>query len=162
MGLIEKDFHAFWLRRFGDRQVGHAHFWERALSRRQFFGAAALAGGAALGTSALAPVLALADTDSGLPNPIKGGTQLGPFFKHFYFPTLKNPVGSKAVVENGSGDGSTIRDFIGHLGVAEFPPTGAVSGDPLKGNFWAADIRFMKGLFMGRDNALHQGALAFI
>lgn len=97
-----------------------------------------------------------------MPNPIKGGTQLGPFFKHFYFPTLANPVGATQVVENGSGDGSTIRDFNGVIGVSEFPPTGAATDPFFGGKFWAADIRFMRGLFVGRDNARHHGAVAFI
>jgi hypothetical protein len=87
---------------------------------------------------------------------------LGPFFKHFYFPTLANPVGATKVVENGSGDGSTIRDFKGHIGVSEFPPNGAANDPFFGGKFWAADVRFMKGLFVGQDNARHRGTLAFI
>ena len=161
MGQIERDFYSIWRGRFGDRAVGHNHFWERALSRRRFLGAA-LASGAALSLPGLAPVIAEASDGSTLPNPIKGGTQLGPFFKHFYFPTLANPVGATQVVENGSGEGSTIRDFNGVIGVSEFPPTGAANDPFFWGKFWAADIRFMKGLFVGRDNARHHGAVAFI
>jgi hypothetical protein len=161
MGQIEQDFHAIWRGRFGDRAVGHEHFWDRALSRRQFLGAAA-AGGAALTLPALTPLAAQAATATSLPNPIKGGTQLGPFFKHFYFPTLANPVGATQVVENGSGDGSTIRDFKGKIGVSEFPPTGVATDPFFGGKFWAADVRFMKGRFVGRDNVTHRGTFAFI
>lgn len=160
MGQIEQEFHAIWRDRFGDRAVGHDHFWDRALSRRQFLGTAA-ATGAALALPGLGPVLAEAATTS-VPNPIKGGTQLGPFFKHFYFPTLVNPVGATQVVENGTGDASTIRDFKGQIGVSEFPPTGAASDPFFGGKFWAADVRFMRGVFVGQDNARHHGTLAFI
>src|SRR3981081_365487 len=97
-----------------------------------------------------------------LPNPIKGGTQLGPFFKHFYFPTKPNPVGATQVVEDGTGDGSTIRDFKGQIGVSEVPPTGVAHHPFFGGKFWAADFRFMKGVFVGQDNAHHRGTLAFI
>lgn len=159
MGRIERDFHAIWRRQFGDRAVGHDHFWERALSRREFLGAT-FATGAALTLPGLVP--AIAQAANALPNPIKGGTQLGPFFKHFYFPTLVNPVGATQVVENGSGDGSTIRDFKGVIGVSEFPPTGAASDPFFGGQFWAADLRFMKGLFVSTDGARHRGVFAFI
>jgi len=66
------------------------------------------------------------------------------------------------VVADGSGDGSTIRDFKGQIGVSEFPPTGAASDPFFGGKFWAADVRFMKGVFVGRDNARHRGTFAFI
>ena len=161
MGQIEQDFKSIWRNRFGDRAVGHDHFWDRALSRRQFLGAA-VASGAAVSLPGLAPVVAEAATAPVLPNPIQGGTQLGPFFKHFYFPTLVNPPGATQVVDKGTGDGSTIRDFKGHIGVSEFPPTGGASDPFFGGNFWAADVRFMKGVFVGRDNAHHRGTFAFI
>jgi len=161
MGDIEEDFYSIWRDRFGDRTVGHDHFWDRGLSRRQFLGAA-LAGGAVLSVSGLAPVVAGAAPATPLPNPIKGGTQLGPFFKHFYFPTLANPVGATQVVANGSGDGATIRDFNGVIGVSEFPPTGKATDPFFAGEFWAADIRFLKGGYVGKDNTKHRGAFAFI
>jgi hypothetical protein len=161
MGLTEQDFYSIWRGAFGDRAVGHPHFWDRALSRRRFLGAA-LAGGAALGLPGLTPIAAEGATRSSLPNPIKGGTQLGPFFKHIYFPTLVNPVGATQVVENGSGDASTIRDFNGLVGLGDFPPTGAADDPFFGGKFWAADIRFMKGHYVGRDNAKHRAAFAFI
>jgi hypothetical protein len=158
---IEQDFHSIWQGTMGGGAVGHAHFWDRALSRRHFLGAA-IATGTALSVSGLAPAVAEASSPTVIPNPIAGGTQLGPFFKHFYFPTLGNPVGATQVVANGSGDGATIRDFNGVIGVSEFPPTGAATDPFFGGKFWAADIRFMKGQFVGPDNARHRGAFAFV
>jgi hypothetical protein len=160
MRLVEDDFRAVVRRHVGDRQVGHEHFWRRALSRRRFIGAA-LASGAAAGLQVLPPVAEAAQT-SVLPNPILGGTSLPFGMRAFYFPTLANPVGSTMVVENGSGDASMIRDFKGSVGLVEFPQGGVVSGDPLGGTVWAADIRFMDGQFVGRDNRKHHGSFAFI
>src|ERR1700716_3378039 len=64
------------------RPIGHPHFWQRALSRRQFFGAAAGATGAAVGAPLLLPTLALADDDdekvtSSPPRPIPGRRDAG-------------------------------------------------------------------------------------
>jgi hypothetical protein len=161
--MLREDLQAIWLRNFGDQPAGHNHFWERAFSRRRLL-ASGLATGAALSLPALAPGIAQAKASAVLPNPIKGGTVIGSFpLKHFYFPTIPNPAGvTSNVVSNGTGDPSTIRDFKGTVGLSDFPPTGAVSGDPLGGIFWAADIRFMQGKFVGRDNSQHHGTFAFI
>jgi hypothetical protein len=167
MGQIEEDFHSIWRGHFGDRALGHDHFWERALSRRQFLGAA-VASGAALSLPGMVPVAAEAASGSSLPsgaslpNPIEGGTHV-PRLLPFYFPTAPNPAGSTQVVADRTGDGSTIKDFSGSIGVSEFPPTGEVTSDPFfSGKFWAADIRFMKGVYVGRDKARHRGTFAFI
>jgi hypothetical protein len=161
VGDIEQNFHSIWRGTFGDHAIGHNHFWDRALSRRKFLGGA-LATGGALSVAGLAPAVAQAASVTVQPNPILGGTQLGPFFKHFYFPTLANPVGATQVVETGTGDGSTIRDFNGVLGIAEFPPTAAATDPFFGGKFWAADIRFMKGVFVGPDHAKHRATFAFL
>jgi hypothetical protein len=70
--------------------------------------------------------------------------------------------GKTNVVENGKGDAATIRDFKGDIGVAETPPTGVATDPFFGGKFWAADVRFMKGVFVGPDNARHRGTFAFI
>jgi hypothetical protein len=165
MQLVDDSFQAVWRTHVGDRPVGHQHFWRRALSRRRFIGAA-IASGAALSLQGV-PAVAEAAKTPVLPNKIFGGTALpGPngfLTRGFYFPTAANPVGSINIVANGTGDGSTIRDFKGSLAVVEFPPTGAITGaDPLGGKFWAADIRFMDGQYIGRDNKKHQGTFGFI
>src|SRR5262245_57603957 len=69
----------------GRPSIGPAHFWERALSRRQFL----TAGTAATAAFFALPVLSrAAPPTGGLPNPIPGGTSLGPLgFVHFFFPT---------------------------------------------------------------------------
>jgi hypothetical protein len=154
------DLFAVWRSRFGDAALGHEHFWQRALSRREVIRGALIGAGAALAW----PGVASAKPAAVLPNPILGGTLLpGSSTKRgFYFPTLVNPVGSTEVVADGTGDASTIRDFRGIVGLAEFPATGAVHDDPLGGHFWAADFRFMQGQFIGTDGHTHHGTFAFI
>ncbi len=156
MGLIEDDFAAIWRARFGDQPIGHAHFWERALSRRTFMGAAALATGAALTPELSLPVWA--DGSQSPPNPIMGGTQLPPGLFHFYFPTHNNPAGATHVIEDGSGDPSLIRDFKGVIGVGEWAG-GAIEGSS---KVWGSDIRFMKGTYVGTDGEEHRAAFTFI
>jgi hypothetical protein len=153
MGQLEEDFLVVWRNTFGERQLGHQHFWERALSRRQFFGTAAAAGGIAA-TSALWPSLLVAAADGAFspPNPILGGTSL-PFqgLTGFYFPdAVKDPK------ENA--DPSLIRDFNGFIGLADLAG-GTVVGTS---NTWNADMRFMKGVYVGVDGQKHQGAFGFI
>lgn len=159
---IEQDFKAIWESRVGDRQIGHAHFWDRALSRRQMLARAAGVTGAAVTAPFVLPSLARAAKPGlGEPRPIPGGTQIGPLgFFHFYFPAA-NPVGATETIENGQGDPSMITDFNGFVGVGEWGPgTGEdQAGTPL---FWAADVRFMDGEYIGLDGRHRQGAFAFI
>ena len=159
---IEQDFRAVWESRIGDRQIGHAHFWDRALSRRQVLTRAAGVAGAAIAAPFVLPGIATgARPGLGEARPIPGGTQIGPLgFFHFYFPA-ENPVGSPDTIESGRGDPSTITDFNGFIGVGEWGPgTGEdQAGAPL---FWAADVRFMDGEYVGLDGRHRQGAFAFI
>ena len=146
--------------------MGHAHFWERAMTRRNFIGAAAVAGGAAATAGMWLPqfakAAAFAEAD---PRFIPGGTtlpfQTTPF--HFFFPT-PNPF-STDIIANGGGDISTIYDFMGSVGVAEINGNGKGT-DTATGvttdNFWAADVRFMKGDYKGTEGDTRTGAFAFI
>jgi hypothetical protein len=115
--------------------------------------------------------VAHAKTDKTLPFPIAGGTHIQPApgvdfgIKHFYFPINPTPIGNvpNTILDSTApGDPSTIRDFNGIVGVAEFPPTGSVTGDPLGGKFWGADVRFMQGQFIDQAGHKHQGTLSFI
>ncbi len=151
---------------FNHSHLGHAHFWERALTRRQFLGSAALAGGAAMTSGIWFPELvnaaAFAEAD---PLNIPGGTTLPfqptPF--HFFFPTA-NPF-STDTIANGGGDLSTIYDFMGSVGVAEINGNG-IGTDTTSGKSkpmsWAADVRFMKGTYVGTEGDSRTGAFAFV
>jgi len=142
--------------------LGHAHFWERAMTRRKFLGSAALAGGAAATAGVWLPELAraaaFAESD---PRFIPGGTKLpfapDPF--HFFFPT--DGVPGAVTVASGHGDPSLITDFDGMIGVADVGQTGGTDGT---GNrlLWKADVRFMKGSYIGTEGDTRSGAFAFI
>jgi hypothetical protein len=160
---IEQDFKAIWDSRMGGTQIGHRHFWDRALSRRQLFARAAGVAGSALAASFAVPGLARGSTAQvAQPGPIPGGTQIGPFgFFHFYFPTAENPVGATATIENGQGDPSMITDFNGFIGMGEWGP--ATGKDQTNRTlYWAGDMRFMDGEYVGLDGRHHQGAFAFV
>ncbi len=142
--------------------VGHAHFWERAMTRRTFLGSAAVAGGAAATAGIWLPELAraaaFAEAD---PRHIPGGTLLPfqptPF--HFFFPT-GGPPGAVTVV-SGHGDPSLITDFDGMIGVADVGQTTGTDGAG-RNLLWKADVRFMKGTYMGTEGDTRTGAFAFI
>jgi len=137
----------------GQRYVGHAHFWERALSRGQFIRTAAGAGGAALTSSIWMPALAhAAKPIPAAPNPIPGTTVFIP--------------GTPAFHVNGPGPGvevATITDFHGLVGVAHVTGTGTGTtsgvGTPLT---FDADMRFMKGLYTAVDGHNYHGTFGFI
>src|SRR5882672_3608180 len=90
---------------------GHDHFWERAISRRQFLAATGLAGGAIVTSSVWTPLLAGASSSAG-PTPIPYGPTLGGQLFHFQF------VGPNL-------DESSIFNFKGLVGVAEIDGPGA-------------------------------------
>ena len=158
-----QDFKAIWDGRSdGERHVGHDHFWERALSRRQVLVGTAGLVGAAIATPLGTGIARAAAPGPGQPNPIPGGTQIGPFgFFHFNFPTTSNPVGATSVVENGLADPSTITDFNGFIGLGDF---GRGTGKDQSNTtlYWAADVRFMDGEYIGTDGRHRQGAFAFV
>lgn len=133
--------------------VGHPHFWERALSRRQVLGAAAGVTGAIAASNLWMPVVADAHARSGLaPKPIPGGVQT-PFRFIHHFP-----------MQPGN-DPSQITDFKGFIGVAQLAGTGT-GIDTKTGKrtplLFDIDNRFMKGVYVGVDGRRHTGTFAFI
>ena len=73
MRLSEDQLRVIWQSAGHDRAIGHEHFWERALSRRQFLGTAAAASGVAATASLWVPGQAEAAAPGpGTPRPIPG------------------------------------------------------------------------------------------
>jgi hypothetical protein len=146
------DFKAIWQAHVGDHPVGHSHFWERALSRRQLLRGSAGLAGVALGSALAFPAMTRAKApDQGEPRPIPGGTTGPGGLVHFYFPTVRpNPAVSPDTVENTRGDPSMITDFNGFIGVGEW--TGGTGTDQTGATlYWGADLRFMDGEYIGLD-----------
>jgi len=167
MGGLAHDFKAIWQAKVGDRPVGHSHFWERALSRRQFLGHSAGLAGVALSSTLALPALVKAKAPgTGEPRPIPGGTP-SPFgLLHFYFPTVRpNPAAAPDTVENTRGDPSLITDFNGFIGSGEWgSPSAAGTGTGQDGTtlYWGGDIRFMDGEYIDLHGRHRHGAFAFI
>lgn len=135
------------------RSIGHAHFWQRAMPRRQFITKAAgtlglVLGSGMLGSGFWTPRLVRAATGSA-PNPIPGGIQpFGPGTEvfHFFFLPGNEP--------------SLITDFDGFVGAAHVTGNGTTT-DTSTGNmsrrFFDADMRFMQGHYVGVDGKQHEG-----
>lgn len=131
----------------GRRHHGHAHFWERAVSRGGFIKTAAGVTGTVLGAEIWLPALARADDDSGvLPRPIPKGN-IGGDFRVNLFGHGQEP--------------STITDFDGFIGVTDVQgmATNTATGERLLVD---TDMRFMKGLYIGVDGRPHHGTFGFV
>jgi len=130
----------------GRRHPGHAHFWDRALSRRGFLQTTGAAAGAlVLGSSAWTP--AWAKPHDATPNPV-------PAF-----------INGPHVFTGPDTDRSSIFDFDGDIGYAVVDGTG-VGRDTSTGVETAydyeVDLRFMQGKFIGKDGKHHHGTFCLI
>ncbi len=141
--------------------AGHVHFWTRPISRRNFLGAAAFAGGAAAAAGSWLPQVVKADFDGGatvFPNPIPVG--VAPFgIPIHHFPPV--PVLGPASIN----EPSQITDFNGMVGVCRV--TGAGTGTDLATGAtsrlsFQVDNGFMDGLYVGEDGNTHHGTFAFV
>ena len=134
------------------RHRGHTHI-SMAISRRQFLDTAAGVAGLLLGSSFLSPARAAVCVD---PKPIPGGfSEFGHFYHQLY------PNRDTADTE----DPSTITDFNGHIGLAYVEGMGTHT-DKMTGMEstlpYRVDLRFMKGVYVGKDGKKHHGAFAAI
>ena len=132
-----------------DGYKGHPHFWERAMTRRQFIGTSALVGGVAM-TAPLWPSVVSAATmvdPKPIPQTIFPGA---PFHVQF--------LGAHA-------EPSSITDFKGIIGGVDLLGTG-VGTDAATGVttplFTAIDNRFMKGVYVGVDGMEHHATFGFV
>ena len=149
-----------------------------ALSRRSFFGRAAVAGSAVLLSSSIPEKISAEDDDdtsSGsipgrcdFPVPIPHINTPPPGGGHIYFP---GPVSGAAVPTDPSGahpegrDPSMIFNFSGFIGSADLILTG--TGTDLQTGAKApyqfhTDMRFMTGKFVGTDLIERKGSFAFV
>ncbi len=129
------------------------HLSHHEVSRRTFLRGSAGAAGLLLGSGLLGQLPALAaPPGTGQPKPIPGGITVGGTTFHLFLPG----PGSEP---------STITDFNGFSGVAVVDGAWAATGTPTGGvasGVWEADMRFMKGLFVGADGLRRQGTFGFV
>ena len=130
---------------------GHARFWDRAFSRRQFVTAAASAA-----SVLLARPLGAVTTDvrGNTPKPIPGGF-IGPGNNLFH-------VFVPNVLHTNETDRSLITDFKGQVGFAVIDGTGtARTGKSATRLAFEVDSRFMQGIYIGEDGRSRQGTFCF-
>ena len=131
------------------RSPNHAH---PALSRRAFIGRTAGVAGAALGATLLQPSSVFAAKPfNATPKPTTNVTTVGGVDFHFTF--------------FGPGiDPSSIADFNGFVGVADVQGTGTGTNPDgsTESLLFDSDMRFMSGVYVGMDGAVHKGAFGFV
>src|ERR1700686_144584 len=137
---------SMWQAMAGQPYRGHDHFWQRAMSRRQFLRTTAV-GTAAVATSPMwFPVLA--DASGRDPVPIPGG----------FFPGYHAFLGPGV-------EPSSIFNYRGTTGVAAVQGTGTgwntktEKSEPL---LFASDKRFMRHQYIGVDGEEHEATFGFI
>jgi hypothetical protein len=142
----------------GLRHRGHAHFWERALSRGQFIRTAAATTGLAASSGLWMPGLAQAAPSDPTPRPIPGGIQVSPDGPLYHVAGGLNPDGSLA-------EPSSITDFNGVVAIAFVSGTGTGT-DTTTGATTPllidSDMRFMSGEYVALDGHHYQGTFGFV
>jgi hypothetical protein len=137
---------------------GHRHFWQRALSRR----AAIAAGGLTLAgfASGRAGRTLAQDATGATAKPISGGIDFGGIFLHVYDylpgnqPSTVGDFRGLVAINHLQGEGTVTR---GGGGGGLSTPT--ASGDRL---VYDADMRIMKGVYIGEDGQEHEGTFGFV
>ena len=123
-----------------------------SLSRRQLLGRGAMALGGLAGVGLLDPSGAVGQT-TGAPRPIPGGFDIN------FNPVPSNPF--IHVLSPGIGfEMSSITDFNGVVGGSE--TRGTAHGSDGTTYDFDTDMRFMRGVYIGLDGRLRQGAFGFI
>ena len=143
----------------------HAHFWDRAMSRRAFLASSGAMVGILAGADVLRPVTALASSSSRLPKPIPNGILIpgpnGPELFHLFLPGPSDNLSGS--LESPGGEESTIYDFNGALGVAAIKGQGTGTSTTGKGTlFYDVDCRFMSGRYVDRGGKHRRAAFGFV
>jgi hypothetical protein len=130
---------------------GHAHFWERALSRGRFIRVAAGSTAAILGADVLPLLAHAARPSNATPKPIPGGFTVDNVTYH---------------VAGGPGsEPSSITDFNGVVGIAFVMGTGTgtdTSTGATEPLLFDSDMRFMRGEYVAVDGHHYQGTFGFV
>ena len=127
------------------------HHVRHALSRRAFIGSMASVAGAAVGTGMFPTNVLAAKPSNAAPKPTTNAVSINGVDFHFTF--------------FGPGiDPTSITDFNGFVGVADVQGTGTATN--LDGStetlLFDSDMRFMSGVYVGMDGAVHKGTFGFV
>ena len=129
-----------------------AHHERHRMSRRAFMGSAVGAAGVVAGAGLLRPGTAFGVKPSNAaPKPTPNTTNVNgtDFHVTFFGPGV---------------DPSSIGDFNGFVGVAQVQGTGMASNPDgsTESLLFDTDMRFMSGVYVGQDGAVHRGAFGFV
>jgi hypothetical protein len=133
--------------------LSSSHHVRHGLSRRAVLGGAATATGAALGSGLLWPAIGAATPGRAqpAPRPTTATTTINGVTFHFDF--------------FGPGvDPSSITDFNGFVGVADVRGKGTATNPDgsTETLLFDTDMRFMTGVYVGVDGAVHKGTFGFV
>jgi hypothetical protein len=137
---------SMWQAVAGHTYTGHDHFWQRAMSRRQFLGTTAVATAAVATSPTWFPILA--DASGRDPVPIPGG--FAPGYHAFLGPGVEP---------------SSIFNYRGVTGVAAVQGTGTgwnTETGERTALLFDSDNRFMQGQYVGVDGHKHEGTFGFV
>ena len=134
----------------------HSQLWDLFPSRRQFLQTAGAAG--LLACSGLESLAWGEKPISSQPRPIPGGFQIEPGGEvfHNFAPGVFDPIDS---------DRSGITDFNGFVGYAIVDGTGTgfnTETGEARRLFFEVDLRFMQGVYVGRDGNKHFATFSVI
>ncbi len=125
-----------------------SHHARHALSRRAFIGSMASVAGAAMGVGLVPTAVLAAKPSSSAPKPTPN-TVFDTFHVTFFGPGI---------------DPSSIGDFNGFVGVADVQGTGTATNPDgsTETLLFDTDMRFMSGVYVGQDGAVHKGTFGFV
>ena len=126
-----------------------SHHARHALSRRAFMGSMASVAGAAMGVGLLPTSVLASRPSSSLPKPTANVFDGTPFHFTIFGPGI---------------DPSSIGDFNGFVGVADVQGTGTATNPDgsTESLLFDTDMRFMSGVYVGQDGAVHKGSFGFV
>ena len=129
--------------------LGHAV--SHGFTRRAFVGSMAAVAGAAAGVGLIPALARAAKPSNATPVPTPNTVVVGGVTFHFTF--------------FGAGiDPSSINDFNGKVGVADVQGTGTATNPDgsTETLLFDTDMRFMSGVYVGADGAVHKGTFGFV
>jgi len=128
-----------------------SHHVRHVFSRRTFLGSVAGVAGATLGAGLFPANVLAAKSRNAAPKPTSNTTTLNgvTFSLTFFGPGI---------------DPSSIGDFNGFVGVADVQGTGTATNPDgtTETLLFDTDMRFMTGVYVGQDGAVHKGTFGFV